>query len=826
MHVRRAAPVAIALGLAIVVLRAAPNRYGFSDRVERHMFPTVSTGPQTPAWSPDGRWIAFAMRGDIWKIPADGGEAVALTAGPAYHFEPAWSPDGTRIAFSMDVDGNLDLGVVGADGGNEERLTTDKSVDLEPAWSRDGRSLLFVTSRGGNFDIYRFSLADRAQAPVVGGPRDQIQPAVSPDGKTLAYVSPVEGRLGTGGIWTTPLDAAQPTPTLVHYEESEYRMKPAWTPDGQAFVYGSDEAGSNDIAIVPVKGGNPAVLTPDPMGEFAPAVSPDGTRLAFTSNRGGGMTLYTVAIGGGPIASWRQVTIGSRQPRIATGRAHVRVFGPDGRVTAARIYPLAADGRAYAPDGAFHRVIAMTETHYFDTPGEFDLDVPAGRLQLEAMKGFEYQPRQVTIEVKAGVTTPVTMQLSRLVDAPARGWYSGDTHVHDLHQGEFGLSHETFFAHLRAEDLHVTNALIHMDGTRLMGRWADLTGKPHPLSTADYILQYGEEFRGSLGHVALIGISRFIMPFVGGEANTPYAQPELDAPYLDGARAQGGIGGYVHPYTRSSPDPAAWANSLIAVDVALGKGDFYDVGTLFSDELASTEMYYRLLNCGFRLPATSGSDNFSDVWRDPPPGADRAYVHVQGPLSLASWMAGIKAGRTFGTTGPLLFLTVDGKEPGSEIALAAGDRPALPVKVEAFSIAPLDRLEVVVNGTIVQTVTASPSPQPAAQAGTPALSFGGTIAIPDGGWIAARVVGPKSRYVSDSYAFAQTSPVYVVRGGKRFTSPADAEFMGRVVDALWQRLEGRSTWRTAAEKEKFQDAIEQARAVYRRIAEGGHSAGQ
>ena len=56
---------------------AGPNRYTNNDRIDRHMLPAVSTGALDPAWSSDGRWIAMSLRGDIWKLPAAGGEAVA-----------------------------------------------------------------------------------------------------------------------------------------------------------------------------------------------------------------------------------------------------------------------------------------------------------------------------------------------------------------------------------------------------------------------------------------------------------------------------------------------------------------------------------------------------------------------------------------------------------------------------------------------------------------------------------------------------------------------------------------------------------------------------
>ena len=802
-------PLAASLGGFVVLvaltsmLVAGPNRYGHSDRVERHMLPGVSTGPLDPAWSPDGRWIAFSMKGDIWKVPADGGEAVALTSGPAYHFEPAWSPNGTRLALSLDVGGDLDIGVVDAEGGPVERIAEDPAVDVQPVWSREGDAIYFVSARADGFRIFRHDLTSDSVSDVVAG----INPAVSPDGQELAYVAPVPGRMGTGGIMVKNLPDGHER--LVHYEETAYRTKPEWTPDGKSFLFVSEEGGVNHVRIVPVTGGNPVPLTIDPHHHYSPSSSPDGDRFAFVSNAGGPTILYTVGEGGGPPSSWRQVPIRSLRPRYRSGHLRIRVLGPDGNPTPARIYLVGSDGRGYTPDGGFHRVIAATETHYFHTDGAFEIDLPAGPVEVEVFKGNEYRSATATLDVPEGGTVNASLTLTRLIDMPSRGWYSGDTHVHDRHQGRFGLTHEAFYRQLVAEDLHITNSLIHMDGTRLMGRWGDLTGEPHPLSSEQHILQYGEEFRGSLGHVALIGIGQYVLPFTAGSTGTAYAQPELDLPYIDGAHAQGGIAGFLHPFNGAVRDPQDLARSLVPVNFALGKGDFYDVASLPSDELASAEVYYLMLNSGLRIAATGGTDNFSDVWRDPPPGTDRTYVRIDGPLSLQSWMDGIRAQHTFGTTGPLLFLDVVGRGPGDEIELSATDAPQLAVRAEAVSIAPMDRLEIVVNGEIARTIVATdPS----------SVDFSGTIDVPRGGWIAARVIGPSSRYVTDTHAFAHTSPVYVSRDGHRWTSARDARFLAQGVAALWERADRRAEWRTQAEREQFRTAVMQAQAYYERVA--------
>jgi homoserine O-acetyltransferase len=89
--------------------------------------------------------------------------------------------------------------------------------------------------------------------------------------------------------------------------------------------------------------------------------------------------------------------------------------------------------------------------------------------------------------------------------------------------------------------------------------------------------------------------------------------------------------------------------------------------------------------------------------------------------------------------------------------------------------------------------------------------------VPRGGWIAAQVVGPSSRYVTDSYAFAHTSPVYVVRDGRPNRSAEDARFLAESVDAAWSRVEN-GPWRSEHERDRFRAEIDRARGVYERIA--------
>src|SRR5581483_2334351 len=135
------------------------------------------------------------------------------------------------------------------------------------------------------------------------------------------------------------------------------------------------------------------------------------------------------------------------------------------------------------------------------------------------------------------------------------------------------------------------------------------------------------------------------------------------------------------------------AAKAIPIDVALGKIDTLDINNSWA---ASVPLWHRLLNCGFRIPATAGTDVFLNRIGSNLPGGDRVYVHVGGSLTYGAWIDGLKAGKSFVTSGPMLTFTVNGMEPGA--VLKVGEKPKVSVKAAARSRFPLTKAELIHNG--------------------------------------------------------------------------------------------------------------------------------
>jgi hypothetical protein len=281
---------------------------------------------------------------------------------------------------------------------------------------------------------------------------------------------------------------------------------------------------------------------------------------------------------------------------------------------------------------------------------------------------------------------------------------------------------------------------------------------------------------------------------------------------IDLAHAQGALAGYVHPYD-SPPDPADTSRPLthaLPVDVALGKVDYYEALGFVDDPMATARVWYRLLNCGFRLPAGAGTDamaNFASLRG--PVGMNRVYVRSGAPLEHRRWLKALAAGRSFATNGPLLEITVNGRGPGDEIRL---ERPgAVTARIRLRSSVPIDHLELVRNGEVVDTI---------ALAGDRTTGIV-TLQVPvdRSGWLLLRARSDRAIYpVLDLYPYATTSPIYLTVGGRPARSKVDAEFFLAWIDRMRGAVEAHREWNSEAERAEVFETLARARAEYERRA--------
>jgi hypothetical protein len=362
----------------------------------------------------------------------------------------------------------------------------------------------------------------------------------------------------------------------------------------------------------------------------------------------------------------------------------------------------------------------------------------------------------------------------------------------------------------RAEDVHVVENLI----VNKEGRIPDIqyfSGRPDPTSDAGTLIAHDQEYHTSFwGHTGLLGLSRnIILPAYAAYVNTAAASlAPMNAAVLDLARAQGAVTGYVHPFD-SYPNPADSTKPLtheLPVDVALGKVDYYEVLGFIDDYMANTKVWYQLLNCGFKLAAGGGTDamaNFASLRG--PVGMNRVFVK-SGRLEYRGWLEALKAGRSFATNGPLLSLSINGKELGDEIKLPAGEH-TLAARVSLRSYVPVDQLELVNKGEVVAEVQLS---------GT-RTSLDSTLRVSasGSGWYVLRARGSKpSNPVLDAYPYASTSPIYVIVDGKPIRSTADAEYFLGWIDRLEKAAMASRDWNTEEEKAGALSAIQRARAEF------------
>jgi hypothetical protein len=277
------------------------------------------------------------------------------------------------------------------------------------------------------------------------------------------------------------------------------------------------------------------------------------------------------------------------------------------------------------------------------------------------------------------------------------------------------------------------------------------------------------------------------------------------------AHEQGALVGAVHPF-EAVPDPFANPPQRITdelpIDAALGKLDYMEI-VGFSDHRSTAAVWYKLLNLGFRIPAGAGTDataNYAAPIRGQV-GMDRIYAWVpEWPLNVELWFEALKKGRTFATNGPLLEFTLGGQRVGDELKFDR-PQPAVPFTAKLRSIVPVDHLELVCNGSVVQSFLLD-GPKDSADAK-------GAVPIKESGWCVLRASSDKAEYpVLDNYLYATTSPVYVTIGGKSPRSPDDARYFSAWIDRVLDTTSHYPDWNSPEEKESVLRKLRDAKQIF------------
>ena len=791
--------------------------------------PAPSSTPWAPDWSPDGEWIAVAMSGSIWKVDPHTGQAWELTYNEKYHSLPDISPDGKWLIYTADDGGTtIQLEILNLETGESHALTDDDQIYVDPVFSPDGSRLAYVSTKpNGNFNVYVRAVENGQWAgeevPITKdnnygnnrlyfGPWDMaITPTWLPGSGELLVISNRGVPLGSGNVLRVPAEEdglLQATTVLA--EQTLYRTRPDVSLDGKRFIY-SSTGGSSDqfsnLYVQPTIGGEPYKMTFLDHDAFHPRFSPDGEWIAYISNREGLPQLALLETYGG-----KQITvhITDRRWQRPMGVLSVRTTAAgSNETTGSRVHLTASDGKFYAPGDEYARASGVGDP-MFHHAGEFRVEVPAGALTMDIVKGFEFWPVREEVEIEAGEVTQLTVELRPMTDMAAKGWYSGSTHVHMNYAGNLHNTLENLMMMSDAEDQDIVLEQVANKDNRILDYQHFVPGGgAHPLSTKDRVLVVGQEYRPPFyGHVFMFGLrDHLISPFTTGYEGTAIESLyPSNTDMFRKAKAQGATVGYVHAFGGGT-DPlegSLGGAKGYMVDAALGTTDAVEWANA---SRAGFYPWYATLNNGLTATAVGGEDSISNLHRSKLVGSVRTYVYTGGKgLTMEAWLEGLRNGNAFVSTGPLVELSVNGRIPGEEVELAASGTVEIQGRVR--SITPLDKAYIVFNGEVVEEIPFTGDRLE--------LDLSKSYPVSGSGWFHLRVEGKnEERFPLDAnFALGFTNPVWVTVAGQPVRNRASAEYSIRWIDKLRAMAEEWPGWRSDKEREHVFAQFDEARQIY------------
>jgi hypothetical protein len=425
-------------------------------------------------------------------------------------------------------------------------------------------------------------------------------------------------------------------------------------------------------------------------------------------------------------------------------RLDIAVVDVDGKPLPCRIHLIDSHGTA-------QRVAGQPFWHdHFVCAGHVTASLAPGEYDYAIERGPEYLRQLGQMEFTAGDDRKLNIELKRIANLRAAGWYSGDLHVHRPVAEIEQL--------MRAEDLDFAPVITWWNKRNL---WKDNAIPQRVVRRFDghriYTVMAGEDEREG-GALLYFGLKS---PLNIETDNREFPSPMQfveeakkrnrdvwidiekpfwwDVPLWLASGQMNSIGVANNHMCRSQMYPSeAWGKPRDAARLPNPRGNGF----------WTQEIYYHMLNSGLRLPPSAGSA--SGVLPNPV-GYNRVYVLLDEPFTCDAWFRGLSRGRCFVTNGPLLLATADGQSPGATIKLQPGESRTSHISIELTSQDPISHIELIQNGNVSHIVKCSGGL-------TQRHTLGFSVDEP--GWFLVRAVAD----VDNTFRFATTAPWFVEVG--------------------------------------------------------------
>ncbi len=496
------------------------------------------------------------------------------------------------------------------------------------------------------------------------------------------------------------------------------------------------------------------------------------------------------------------------------------VDASSGELIPARITIESASGQWYharssstagsAVDYDKRRTEFSNEVHTTLSAHPFEVTLPQGDYTITVERGKEYKTAVKKIKI-GDAPQSITIKLKRWINMAQAGWYSGDTHVHRPVANLPNI--------ILAEDLNValplsswvtaaysppsqgdkniasdlTNELIQVDETHVIYPMNTeyeiftVNGKRHPLG-AIFVLNHQQPLtlgappvspvaKAARSQNAILDLDKHSWPW------SLMLIPIMDVDLFE--LTNNHVWRTEFAFKDWTIDMAPRYQHLDLTDEGFTEWSWIDFGF---------KTYYSLLNCGFRMRPSAGT---ASGVHPVSLGFGRVYVHQPNGFDYDDWIKGLDEGRSFITTGPMLTTQVNGKPTGVTYSLASNASPTCHLTGSATSETGLDRIEIVVNGEVVQTLAPQNKPTPS---GAFMTEIDTRLNLKSSSWVAVRCFENRD---NKRIRFAHSAPTYFDIEGKLIRPKREEVqyFIDRMNEEI-ERCRGVITQESLAEYEK------------------------